>query len=84
MCGGFGWFAKTRRAVQMSKMLISSPEFKCSNEILTIVAMLSGESSQGGYRRSLNHLPSTQRLATAEQPEAGSRFGEGRAVGPRR
>jgi len=26
---------------QMSKMLITSPEFKCSNEILTIVAMLS-------------------------------------------
>ena len=27
---------------QMSKMLIVSPEFNCSNEILTIVAMLSG------------------------------------------
>ena len=27
---------------QMAKMLIVSPEFKCSNEILTIVAMLSG------------------------------------------
>jgi len=27
---------------QMSKMLIVSPEFKCSNEILTIVSMLSG------------------------------------------
>ena len=27
---------------QMSKMLIVSPEFQCSNEILTIVAMLSG------------------------------------------
>ncbi|KAJ8487082.1 hypothetical protein ONZ51_g4424 [Trametes cubensis] len=26
---------------QMAKMLISSPEFRCSNEILTIVAMLS-------------------------------------------
>ena len=30
-------------SVQMSKMLITSPEFKCSNEILTIVAMLSGQ-----------------------------------------
>lgn len=30
---------------QMAKMLIVSPEFKCSNEILTIVAMLSGMSS---------------------------------------
>ena len=29
---------------QMAKMLIISPEFKCSNEILTIVAMLSGKS----------------------------------------
>lgn len=29
---------------QMAKMLIVSPEFKCSNEILTIVAMLSGMS----------------------------------------
>jgi pre-mRNA-splicing factor ATP-dependent RNA helicase DHX15/PRP43 len=27
----------------MAKMLIVSPEFKCSNEILTIVAMLSGK-----------------------------------------
>lgn len=27
---------------QLAKMLIISPEFKCSNEILTIVAMLSG------------------------------------------
>lgn len=27
---------------QLAKMLIVSPEFRCSNEILTIVAMLSG------------------------------------------
>ncbi len=27
---------------QMSKMLVASPEFRCSNEILTIVSMLSG------------------------------------------
>ena len=27
----------------MTKMLIVSPKFNCSNEILTIVAMLSGE-----------------------------------------
>ena len=31
---------------QMAKMLIVSPEFNCSNEILTIVAMLSGEFSE--------------------------------------
>ena len=27
---------------QMSKMLIVSPEFRCSNEVLSIVSMLSG------------------------------------------
>lgn len=27
---------------QLAKMLIVSPDFKCSNEILTIVSMLSG------------------------------------------
>ena len=27
---------------QMSKMLVTSPDFKCSNEILSITAMLSG------------------------------------------
>ncbi|KIJ12487.1 hypothetical protein PAXINDRAFT_101199 [Paxillus involutus ATCC 200175] len=30
---------------QLSKTLISSPEFQCSNEILTITAMLSGEAN---------------------------------------
>jgi pre-mRNA-splicing factor ATP-dependent RNA helicase DHX15/PRP43 len=30
---------------QMGKMLVVSPDFRCSNEILTIVAMLSGELS---------------------------------------
>ena len=28
--------------VQLAELLIVSPEFKCSNEILTITAMLSG------------------------------------------
>jgi pre-mRNA-splicing factor ATP-dependent RNA helicase DHX15/PRP43 len=28
---------------QLAKVLIVSPEFKCSNEILTITAMMSGE-----------------------------------------
>ena len=35
-------FRDLTHLVQLSKMLISSPEFKCSNEILTITAMLSG------------------------------------------
>lgn len=30
---------------QLAKMLIVSPEFKCSNEILSIAAMLSGKHS---------------------------------------
>lgn len=29
--------------MKLAKMLISSPEFNCSNEILTIVAMFSGK-----------------------------------------
>jgi len=51
---------------QLAKMLIVSPDFKCSNEILTIVSMLSGT-------RFLSHLAhhtlislSTQRLATTK------------------
>jgi pre-mRNA-splicing factor ATP-dependent RNA helicase DHX15/PRP43 len=36
---------------QMSKMLIVSPEFKCSNEILTIVSMLSGTPSHESCSR---------------------------------
>jgi len=28
--------------LQLAKMLIVSPDFKCSNEILTVVSMLSG------------------------------------------
>ena len=35
-------FSLSDAIAQLSKMLISSPEFKCSNEILTITAMLSG------------------------------------------
>jgi HrpA-like RNA helicase len=38
--------------IQLAKMLIVSPEFKCSNELLTIVAMLSG----GSFFRRTKHL----------------------------
>jgi pre-mRNA-splicing factor ATP-dependent RNA helicase DHX15/PRP43 len=34
---------------RLAKMLIISPEFKCSNEILTIVAMLSGRYLQAPH-----------------------------------
>lgn len=36
---------------QLAKMLIVSPEFKCSNEILSIAAMLSGELSPLSFPR---------------------------------
>ena len=43
----------------MAKMLIVSPEFKCSQEILTIVAMLSGMFSShlksGIYQSYVSH-----------------------------
>jgi pre-mRNA-splicing factor ATP-dependent RNA helicase DHX15/PRP43 len=42
--GGFGYDGSDA-CPQLSKMLIVSPEFKCSNEILTIAAMLSGAHS---------------------------------------
>jgi pre-mRNA-splicing factor ATP-dependent RNA helicase DHX15/PRP43 len=35
--------------VQLAKMLIVSPDYKCSNEILTIVAMLSGMIFSSGF-----------------------------------
>jgi len=38
---------------QLAKMLIVSPEFKCSNEILSIAAMLSGESPLTLLRESM-------------------------------
>lgn len=39
---------------QMAKMLIVSPEFKCSVEMLTIVAMLSGKFCQSFARDSFS------------------------------
>lgn len=42
----------------MGKMLIASPEFNCSNEVLTIVAMLSGESFSSVFSYSQGaHIP---------------------------
>lgn len=49
---------------QLAKMLIVSPEFKCSNEILTITAMLSGgRSCYHCFSSVLNSVaPSTKRM----------------------
>jgi HrpA-like RNA helicase len=60
----------------MSKMLIASPEFSCSQEVLTVVAMLSGVflfyciNVVDGTDPILR---SSQYLVTAEQPAERSR-----------
>ena len=51
-------------ALQMSKMLIVSPEFKCSNEILTIVSMLSGKAIRSPFIHQWLIIPSV--LCSAE------------------
>ena len=70
---------------QMAKMLIVSPEFNCSNEILTIVAMLSGASPLHAYHHlSLNVVCSSEHLVTATKPATGSRRSGGVADDPGR
>ena len=64
---------------QLAKMLIVSPEFKCSNEILTIVAMLSGTSLNSSQPpvgcwpiAGTAHVAfSAQRLCPTAQPSQG-------------
>jgi pre-mRNA-splicing factor ATP-dependent RNA helicase DHX15/PRP43 len=54
---------------QLAKMLIVSPEFKCSNEVLTITAMLSGTFQH--RRHLLTAYPcqcSTERMVETQQP----------------
>ena len=57
----------------MAKMLMISPEFNCSKEILTIVAMLSGElPTLDSYRTLDAHtVYSPQRVAQATKPGQG-------------
>ena len=70
---------------QMTKMLIVSPEFNCSNEILTIVAMLSGTCLLHVCPlQTLTAVHSTHYLAASAKPAAGSRRGEGVVDDPRR
>jgi pre-mRNA-splicing factor ATP-dependent RNA helicase DHX15/PRP43 len=61
---------------QMGKMLVVSPDFRCSNEILTIVAMLSGESFLSVSRMYADAECSAERVAAAEQHAQGSGRGE--------
>ena len=68
---------------QMSKMLIVSPKFRCSNEILTIVSMLSGMLVLHSFSVILIGLCSSKHLvATAKPTERGGRC-EGYAHHPR-
>jgi pre-mRNA-splicing factor ATP-dependent RNA helicase DHX15/PRP43 len=67
---------------QMSKMLIVSPEFRCSNEILTIVSMLSGMPILSPWPLVLIGLSSEYLAATTKPTERGRRC-EGHAHRPR-
>ena len=68
---------------QMAKMLIVSPEFKCSNEILTIVSMLSGMPVFLIVYLTLTGLYSPEHLATTAQSAKRGRRCEGSAHRPR-
>ena len=54
---------------QLSKMLIVSPEFQCSSEILTITAMLSSTDYDCSCapHAPLSHFHSTQCMASTEK-----------------
>ena len=70
---------------QMAKMLIVSPEFNCSNEILTIVAMLSGTSCLHLYHcQVLTVVCSPEYLVASAESATRSRRGEGIADDPGR
>jgi HrpA-like RNA helicase len=68
---------------QMSKMLIVSPEFSCSNDILTIVSMLSGMSVLSSCSLVLIRLCSSKHLAATTKPTERGRRCEGYAHRPR-
>jgi hypothetical protein len=57
----------------MSKMLIVSPEFHSSQEILTVVAMLSGRCRLQIFLMGLLLFLSSQRLATTKPSAESSR-----------
>ena len=68
---------------QMSKMLIVSPGFSCSNEILTIVSMLSGISVLNSFSLALIGLCSFKHLVATAKPTERGRRCEGDAHRPR-
>ena len=71
---------------QLAKMLIVSPEFKCSNEILTIVAMLSGAACYfpKSHDRALTIHSSAKRVCAPTEPKEGGRCREGAILRSRR
>ena len=68
---------------QLSKMLIVSPEFKCSNELLTIVSMLSGMPVLTMSALVLISLCSSKYLVATPKPTERGRCCKGYAHRPR-
>jgi len=68
---------------QMSKMLIASPGFRCSNEILTIVSMLSGTPILWSCSLVLIDVYSSEHLAATAKSTEGGRCREGYVHCPR-
>ena len=68
---------------QMSKMLIISPEFQCSNEILTIASMLSGMPGLNMCALVLINLRSSRYLGATPNPTERGRRCEGFTHRPR-
>ena len=68
---------------QMSKMLIVSPEFRCSNELLTIVSMLSGMPFRNMCALVLINLRSSKHLGATPNPTERGRRCEGFTHRPR-
>jgi HrpA-like RNA helicase len=68
---------------QLAKMLIVSPEFKCSNEVLTITAMLSGAFQRRRHLTAYPYQCSTERMVETQQPTERGRCREGITGGSR-
>ena len=61
--------SKHGSSIQLAKLLIVSPEFNCSNEMLTITAMMSGKPHLciiSAIAKLCSPFPSSKRLAPTE------------------
>jgi len=76
--------------LQLAKMLICSPEFGCSNEIMSLTAMLSGELAFATHPPRWSLIPllplwsSTECVCSTQQRQEGGGHGEGSIHPPRR